>query len=860
MPHPLRISSLAACALALGLPASAQFVDPFSGYTGQNLLLEGSSFEVGLDGFGFGRRMYHSTNPDRDYRPLEFETRASHVAHGKRSLEIVNELEDYARVEFHWMELAPGKITVSLWARAEKGRAETSTQPMVLTVKVQGNKVNHATGTLLQESFALTEQGARHAATFTYAADDVEDDLAWLELYTGPWKSSLAPGHQRRIHGTIWVDAVQVAAGTESEYELATDERVEIGAWGEDFHGPRTGNLFAEDDDVIRARVRLWSDDYTGPVELEHVVLDTTGAELARGTSRHPLVDGLETDVVLRSRFAPPDPEESPGPFGVPWLAPKDPPGEVDLLRGRKGVFKVVLTAKRPRTGAVLGTEELTLAVIERDTSGPNPGSPFGVHVHFLTEGTADGYPVGDDHEHVVETSLPQEFLFGAMRDAGFKWVRDFSFASWAAIQPTQSDWITNDHTLDWCEAYDLELFPILGWTSPNWARSGVTPTPIVNWQTPREPVDAGYFETFVQTIAQQYAGRVIVWEIGNEPYFYYGVDQYHDHYLAPAKAAVDQVQGFVWLAGPGGGIQHWVKEPATPDGNFTEQLFDFHAGGDALTFVTEHWYAKKDPPFEDGFEQNPDETLRGRIDHYGATFVGSNIPGSNTVAGQWDSESAHVMPTLRSDTRFYGQDNRVPPNFNAKGFHDGMSADFDRSNLTASYFVRQYVIELAHGVQRFFVHTLHWGIQSPANVGGQRLLEPDGTPNHAFVALNGMMTRLRGVTPSGVHKIEGGEAPNTGSVFAYTFDRGGIPVSVIWDWEEDGSFPTLDIDLDPANVRAFDMMGNELALAPSLGGGFDLPLGNLPCYLEGDGTVVDFTALTAALEDATAAVPVPAD
>ena len=85
----------------------------------------------------------------------------------------------------------------------------------------------------------------------------------------------------------------------------------------------------------------------------------------------------------------------------------------------------------------------------------------------------------------------------------------------------------------------------------------------------------------------------------------------------------------------------------------------------------------------------------------------------------------------------------------------------------------------------------------------------------------------------------------------AYTFDRAGIPVAVLWDWEEDGDFATLDVALDPLDVAAFDMMGNPIELVPSGPTSFLLPLGNLPVYLEGDGVAVDFAVLSGALQAA---------
>jgi len=538
-------------------------------------------------------------------------------------------------------------------------------------------------------------------------------------------------------------------------YQYPPDEPVEIGVWTVGQGGVRTGNLFHADDPLILARLRFCSDSFSGPMDVDWTLRDTFGGILEQGALSGIRVEDGSAEATLVVRGSPGS-ASSTHPLG--WVgsgtvvagAPSTA-GAIDRLQGRKGVFKLEFST-RDRSGSPLGGEELILCAIEPDASGWDPGSPFGTTVHFQSESTSGGFNTSYPHDHVVISSLPQDYVMGAMRDAGFKWVRDFSFASWAAIEPSAGQRSFNDHTLDRCEAFGLQLFPILGWICPDWASTGVLGDPMVTWQQPRFLVNPVAWEAFVHDIVDRYKHRIGIWEIYNEPFFYYSPLEYRETFLIPARVAVSQIQGATpELAGPAGGIW-WGTLDHFSQGNFIDQLIQDLAGGLLLDYLTEHFYVKKEPPFEQGHYKIAPLSLKDRVQYYVDSYVGSNQPWTNDVAAVWDGESGQVMPTLRSDTRVHQIDYRGGSPW-PRRFLDDMSGNFELSNLISAYLVRAYVVELARGAERFFQHTFFWA-DTPASAGGQRMLEYDGTPNHGYASLSAMMRRLAGSDYTSAHRI----------------------------------------------------------------------------------------------------------
>ena len=161
---------------ALALPSAAQYVDPYEHYTGDNLILEGGSFEVRQDGFGGSRKMYwqHHQGDDFAFVPLAYDSRPGYAMHGRRSLRITNETEDCVSLDFHWMKLEEGvDYVVSLWGKAEKSPGEPPDLQMSVTAKIIGKTPAPQGGywSEFQHTFPLDSDWGERKVTGTFRID-----------------------------------------------------------------------------------------------------------------------------------------------------------------------------------------------------------------------------------------------------------------------------------------------------------------------------------------------------------------------------------------------------------------------------------------------------------------------------------------------------------------------------------------------------------------------------------------------------------------------------------------------------------------------------------------------------------------
>jgi hypothetical protein len=153
--------------------------------------------------------------------------------------------------------------------------------------------------------------------------------------------------------------------------------------------------------------------------------------------------------------------------------------------------------------------------------------SPFGINAH-----APGGAALGLEFDRVAQ--------------AGIGWVRiDFV---WALIEPTPDhlDWSAYDAIVAAAEARGLSVLGILAYT-PGWATDA---EPLSG--PPRSVAD---WEDFCFRAARRYRGRVLDWEIWNEPNqkaFWSGTRQeYIDRILIPGAAAVHAADSRARAGGP---------------------------------------------------------------------------------------------------------------------------------------------------------------------------------------------------------------------------------------------------------------------------------------------------------------------
>ncbi len=163
------------------------------------------------------------------------------------------------------------------------------------------------------------------------------------------------------------------------------------------------------------------------------------------------------------------------------------------------------------------------------------------------------------------------------VHDAGAAWVRtDFWWYSVEWVGPGVFDWTFFDDVLEEASARGLRVIPIL-WGTPTWAATdGVFSYGVPNMAA---------WEQFVFQTASRYKGRVVAWEVWNEPnlpFFWRGTPSQYAELLARAytQMKLADPEAVVLLGGQayGGGsvpnfLDQILSDPVYPAGHY----FDVH-------------------------------------------------------------------------------------------------------------------------------------------------------------------------------------------------------------------------------------------------------------------------------------------
>jgi glycosyl hydrolase family 39 (putative alpha-L-iduronidase) len=118
---------------------------------------------------------------------------------------------------------------------------------------------------------------------------------------------------------------------------------------------------------------------------------------------------------------------------------------------------------------------------------------------------------IGDDYFDGTSPPSRLQRHFAVARQVGVKYLR--CAFSWDAIEKKQGqyDWRFWDHLVDLAEQNGIRLLPYVAYT-PEWAARA----PENFWKQP--PRDPQLYGDFMYTIAARYRGRILSWEIWNEP------------------------------------------------------------------------------------------------------------------------------------------------------------------------------------------------------------------------------------------------------------------------------------------------------------------------------------------------------
>ncbi|MBM3473320.1 MAG: hypothetical protein FJX75_08645 [Armatimonadetes bacterium] len=311
------------CAVAWALLVLVLTAVSSSGVWPANLILDGSSFETGHDGFSCLLSYSWTKHGLAASEPRRGIIDASTAAHGSHSLKLQHE-PPYGRkgftpwCTFRWIPVTEGaKYTVSLYAKG-------SHEGQALTVSVSDAWQDWG-----WSNFRLTTEWQRYSHEIT--AGKTEAGYAWV----------LVPFPE---DGPAWIDGLQLEEGGLTGY--APGRSVDLGL-GANYRG-RYENLFHVGDEVV-LDATLYSDlTEQRDVVLQYSVEDYFG--------RTPYEARLEVDAPSKAAAA----------------------AQIRLGDVPRGSYKATVKALSP-TGELFDFEELAFGVIAARTAS-NVESQFGMH------------------------------------------------------------------------------------------------------------------------------------------------------------------------------------------------------------------------------------------------------------------------------------------------------------------------------------------------------------------------------------------------------------------------------------------------------------------------------------------------
>jgi len=367
--------------------------------------------------------------------------------------------------------------------------------------------------------------------------------------------------------------------------------------------------------------------------------------------------------------------------------------------------------------------------------------------------------------------------------DVGFKWQRLYhhQIFSWAHQEPEKGkvNWERTDQQIQQIRAAGREIVYTLG-DPPKWVqRDGKSRYP-----DPASPE----FARYLRALVTRYKDQVKHWEVWNEVlYPGYGSPEEYCRALKTACTAIkatDPEARIVGMCGcPGGQSQE----------EFMERVFK--AGGfDYFDILAYHFYPRSRP---DG-----DYDIVGKIKSFQSVMA-----KWGAVKPIWDTEAGFYYAGLGEDNRpmSRGQVEREK----ALGRLDYyVFADADVANWT----VREYVLMLANGVERFFHHA------------GEKMTHANGGSALFALAQAALAHELAGA--EFVRRVDLGDVRR----HAYLFRKRGDCLAIMWVVT---GTATVELDVLREACAVMDLWGNETTTATK-NGRIRVRLGERPVYLKG--------------------------
>ncbi len=453
--------------------------------------------------------------------------------------------------------------------------------------------------------------------------------------------------------------------------------------------------------------------------------------------------------------------------------------GSLDLEPGARGMFRVVLWVE----GQDGSDEEVAFSVVAKPkVKGPDPTSLIGIHASGSVK--------------VLE----------AMQKLGIKWQRALSPAAWLRWELVEKE----KGKFTWFDK------PIKKTVDSGMQILGC----IHGWAPWAEKNDLDAWENFVTAAVEHHKDSIHVWEICNEPIYEYKDPKQYCEVLKRASRAIRKADPKAKIVGMGGSYDvKWHLAVIEGLGGKPKEYMDL---------ISTHLY----PPGADPL--NPSHDTRG-LEYREKIITPYEIDVWNTETGPW---CAGIYQGPNSSYRY----------LESKG----------QGNRSSDVFFRGFNYEAERTIYNF-MHTVGNGMTGYYYYDARLMQGPDYYKTHCSILQHDDSLRTKGVAygvlawlfdhSKGLGNItavpktreefraatsnpaehEVGDMGSDVKVYAYLFDRGGVPLLAIWS--SDTKNRTLTVGLDAGSIKSYDMMGNEMKLAGGV-----IPFGRSPIYLEGQG------------------------
>ena len=354
--------------------------------------------------------------------------------------------------------------------------------------------------------------------------------------------------------------------------------------------------------------------------------------------------------------------------------------------------------------------------------------------------------------------------LLGLAAKGGVTWYRDWSL-KWQHIEPAKGQfrWDVGDVQIDRVRREGLHVLPLLPpFPSADWASEAPAGLPTKGYPGVRlrqawGPKDPADLAAFIGKAVDRYKHRVHVWEFLNEPIY--------TDYALPADRS-----------GKYGGKQY------TP----ADYVALLNVAGAAMR--------KSDPACKviGGIGSGPLQLTRelleaGALKHLDILNL-HMYPGSRRPEA-YDTEMAELealmdrhggrKPVWVTEFSYYGADQLPRRPFFAFGQDWAEHRLLESERQCADFTVRFFLIMLAHGAQKVFIHSGASGEVNEPNFECA-LFDYGGAPRKLFPAL-AVLTDILGPAPSCA-----GERRLGDSAYAVAFETGRQAVLVLWDADEE--------------------------------------------------------------------------